>query len=958
MHFYRSIIALCAIGTGSIAGAQTVTVAKTGTPTYASVQAAIGHFATDPNPGQPNVIQITDNALYDEVVTVDVPVTIVGTAEGAPTIALQANVAGRAASSGMVVKLPSSMTTGTVSLQNLVLIPSKTSLPQSAAVHVANNNVFLHLNRVVISGNNGLDQPISTDGLTNVANDVDNHKHFGDDGIVAGGTADGEFEGDGVEILLQRSVITHLRGEVSGAGTSDGILIPNTDSTGVRRLRIEDDCVLSAMNGKGASVEGDIEIAGGTEGVHIVMNTSFGIWFNGESPNVRSIKNAIISGNQVGIYESTNSGQRVDIEDSIIATQSRQNFRMSGAATDLASFKRTTIANASGSNYETIRTDGAGPQPLYFEDCVVAGNGRNQSPNAINNITSGSITFVNTALVMAGPLSLNRPYGNYKEIVGKPVTMADPQFADITDFTSPNFYDVASVHYAKGASGNTPLSGGADYVGPAAPAAPTEQIITVSKAGGASFNTIQGALDSLVLDATKKYVIQITDSSVYDEMITMDVPATIIGTGASRPILAVQPNPAGFENDGALAGHVTVWSGDAGLLIDIPVESVTTCSIGLKNLIVIPSMTGTSAAAGIVNKDNNFYLEMENVLVSGNNGSNAPVATDPFTLVPEDGAHKHFKVSGGHIGSITNDRQEGDGVEVLMRNCVFTHIRGFEGDSWRSGFYMYRTYYDSPVVPETGTRTMAFRHLTIDDACSFTFNNGSGLRCASGLEWVTSEDRSYILNNQFTGLWLDMVKGASYVNGVIIAGNNWIGVNEGVGNSGPRAYVMNAIVANNGSYGSYNRLGSSTQTPVYYEKTTFANNAALNNHPQLQTSTNASTIHIKMVDSIFTGNGTGNSLNLLQLTSIGTFNMDHTAIVTEGPQSLNNPAFDLGTVPAVLVGEPASSADPMFVNTTDATSPDFYRVGNPAYATLNSTGGPLVGGGGALTSSVGNWTIY
>src|SRR5690606_4001302 len=150
-------------------------------------------------------------------------------------------------------------------------------------------------------------------------------------------------------------------------------------------------------------------------------------------------------------------------------------------------------------------------------------------------------------------------------------------------------------------------AGGSIYIGPAAPAPATDVIVTVAKTGTPDFTTIQSALDSLVLDETKRYIIQFLDDGVYDEMITMSVPATIVGTGPSRPVIAVQENPAGFESDGALATpHATNWEGNAGLLIHIP-SSISTCTVGLKNLIIIPSKIGTPAVAGIVNKANNFY---------------------------------------------------------------------------------------------------------------------------------------------------------------------------------------------------------------------------------------------------------------------------------------------------------------------------------------------------------------
>lgn len=960
-HFCNSIFSVVAAGAAllSLASvqAQTVTVAKTGSPNYSSIQSAIDNFNPDPNPSLPNIIQITDSALYDEVVTINTPLTLEGTGANSPILAVQANAVGRAGSAGLTVKLPSSLSTGTVTLRNLTIIPSRTVTPASCAISAVNNNLCLNLDKVIVSGNDGTDLPISSTGLSSVVG-APAHVPFGDDGLVAGETANGEFEGDGVEVNLKDTVITHLRG-----GTSDGILIADGPN---RSLHLADGNVISVCTGKGMDVSGDFDSLAPTKRNLVVLNSSFGIWFH-VSHNYRNIRNTVFAGNQIGIYESTPEGLNATIEDCVVANNQRQGMRVSNSPTATLTMRRTTFVNPTSSSYEVLRIDG-GSADLVLENCIMAGNGTAGNINCVNNLGTGQLISNHTAFVNAGPRSLDIPVSNQQNLSGSIATLADPLFQNMTDFTLPTFYDVASPAYANAATGNTPLAGGANYTGPSAPAPPADQVITVSKSGPAAFTTLQAALSSLTPDSTKNYIIQILDGSVYDEMLTMNVPATIIGTGPNRPILAVQANAAGFDNDGTGTTAENAWSGDAGLLIDIPLATATTCTIGLKNLIIIPSRTGGPVAAGIVNKANNFFLQLENLLVTDNNGSDGPLSTNGMFAVTPGPSAVSFKVSGGHIGSITNGRPEGDGVEVLMRNCTFTNIHAYEGGSWRSGFYMYRTYYATANAPGSGEalRPNAFRHLVIDGTSKFTFNNGSGLRTAASLYARATAEPIYVVGNLYTGLWLDMQRGFDYVNGAHIASNgafslSFPGLNEGVGSSGPRACLMNTVIANNYAYGSYDRLGGSTQYPTTFRKTTFANNGWFYDSNTIQVSnTSTNVINTNTLDTIIAGNGmTTSTANVINLASVGTFSLGNTAVVTNGAFALSSPPVTFTNASAVLNGTAATDQDPNFANTTDPFLPNFYAVQNPAYASLASDGGPLSGGSQfAPLAAVHDWAIY
>lgn len=497
------------------------------------------------------------------------------------------------------------------------------------------------------------------------------------------------------------------------------------------------------------------------------------------------------------------------------------------------------------------------------------------------------------------------------------------------------------------------------------------QTITVAKTGSPTYNTLQAALDHFETDPDPNTpnVVQITDSAVYDEVLTVKSPLTLEGTGSARPVLTVRENATGFDNDGTTVTHVTEWAGGSGLLIDIPI-TMTTASVALKNLVIIPSKTGTPPINGLSSKANNFFLHMENLLVTGNDGNDAPISTDGLTAVPPDGNHVHFLVSGGHIGSITNNRPEADGAEVLMRNCIFTHNKGTLGGSWRSGFFMCRIYYVTGIPPGAGTptRPTAYRRLVIDDGCKFTFNNGSGLRTAASTTIETPDNRTFFAHNSEGGLWLDTQRGVNEINGIISANNGTTGVNEGLGNilGGvvTRMNLRNAIIANNGWYGSYNRQGVAAMGITIMENVTIANNDLIHGstNPILSSPAN-NTVSFNVKNCIIAGNGqTTKQTNSIRLQcNVGTFTHDYTALVTNGPHAMYQPPIWLEGTSAAAVGTPVSDADPEFLNTApeDFASPQFYAVNASAYASL-AEGGLALSGGGVYVpaASVSDWSVY
>src|SRR5690606_25651623 len=113
---------------------------------------------------------------------------------------------------------------------------------------------------------------------------------------------------------------------------------------------------------------------------------------------------------------------------------------------------------------------------------------------------------------------------------------------------------------------------------------------------------------------------------------------------AQRPVIAVQGNPAGYDRFGSAA--VNELQGNGGVTVNLP-ASLTTGTVELKNLVIIPSMTGDAPLAGLSSVANNFYLNVGNVLVAGNNGTNAPISPDGLSQVADDPAFRYFAGFGG-----------------------------------------------------------------------------------------------------------------------------------------------------------------------------------------------------------------------------------------------------------------------------------------------------------------------
>lgn len=438
--------------------AQTVTVAKTG-GTFSTVQAALDSFVGDSNPA-PNVVQITDNGVYEEMVTVKSPVSLVGTGSSRPTLALIGNPVGTGTDSalqnhGLVVNVPT-LTTSTVELKNLILIPSKTTPPTFQAVRTVGVNLFFHVDNVLITANNGSDAPVTVDGLTAV--DLSAATQFGDDGMFLGSAAGGGVTGDGFEALITNTVITHNRTGVA----AEGIVVSNT-AVPPRKLKLGDGCVISFNGRHGIQASQDIIIDAPTKPVLLLGNVR-GIWMPGDSPNTRYINGLrSINNTSYGILMDNAGGvtAKCTLKNSIIAGNGENGVHIATSIAGGADILACTLQGKSTKAPLSITAAATGP--VLVRNTILAGDA---GQNSFNYSGTGGLTLDSAATITNGSFALSQATSSGNgTVTGTAVTNSDPEFVETVDFNNPSYFNVASSAYGNISTTGGGLGGGAKYVG-------------------------------------------------------------------------------------------------------------------------------------------------------------------------------------------------------------------------------------------------------------------------------------------------------------------------------------------------------------------------------------------------------------------------------------------------------------------------------------------------------------
>jgi hypothetical protein len=439
--------------------AQTVTVAKTGTPDFATVQAAIDNFDPDPDGGTPNVIQITDGAVYDEIITIDVPVTIEGTGVDRPILAVQLNTG----SDGIVISVPTG-TDNEVTLRNLIVVPSLTAPPNvldaSDGIISIGQNLSITIDNCVVTANDGTDNPVTVDGITPAVAPVGS-VYFGDDGMFLGGTA--APAGVGTSYTLVNTVVSHIGDpSIDSAGgtvnNSDGIVASGT--TGGTIL-ISDGCVFSYCKRLGIQMNGNFTLDAPNDNVLVLNNGGFaGIWFAGTGAATARVINGVDvigttgvhnTGIAFGIEHQNAGGIPFTLTDAVIAGNSGAGLAIQEVGTTgPITISDVTIAGNGGNS---IQSNAAATSTIDIQDAIVSGGA------GIVHDGTGTFDIAFSALVsqtIGGATAVTQ-----SNVINDPIT-----FADTNNPASADFYDIILITgdpspYLTAASDGGILTGGA-----------------------------------------------------------------------------------------------------------------------------------------------------------------------------------------------------------------------------------------------------------------------------------------------------------------------------------------------------------------------------------------------------------------------------------------------------------------------------------------------------------------
>jgi len=444
---------LLAVGMTAPLAAQTVTVAKTGSPDFNTVQAAIDSFDPDPDATTANVVQITDDSVYSEIITIDVPLTLEGTGSNPPVLAVVENPDSPGANDGLLIEIPDSIGSFVdVTLRNLYVIPDQTTPPTDDGIRSAGQNLNLLVEDVVVTANDGSDAPVTTDGLTSV--DVSGATLLGDDGIFVGGGD--PPAGDGTQVVLRNFVTTHNQ-------NGDGLVC----STGGSSYTVEQGSVFSFNGRLGIQGALDFSIDSPNDPVKVIGNLGFaGIWFNSAATTARVLDGVYIANNGSagsgwGVEFQNNGTVGSTLRNAIVSGNEEQGIVV-GSVGDGPTVIEDTTVSSNGSEAVSIATDAE--SNISVTNSIIAGNGSSDPLNIIDHSGNGTFSLTNSAVVTAGPQSLLSGAPINGTVSQSNVINDDPEFIETLDPNSASFFDVTGSAYETAATGGDPLDGGADFV--------------------------------------------------------------------------------------------------------------------------------------------------------------------------------------------------------------------------------------------------------------------------------------------------------------------------------------------------------------------------------------------------------------------------------------------------------------------------------------------------------------
>lgn len=506
---------------------QVKVVNASGTGDFTTINDALAFFDTDTDPAE-NVIQISDDAAYNEIISISEPVTIEGTGAERARLILKNNPDGISAKGGIVINLPSTLSTGTVTLKNIVILPEVVHIPKvsttpaqrvTAAIENVNNNLCLILDNVLISANDGTDQPLMDNGYdndilklvpSNAAYDPD-ATSFALHGLVLGRSGSAHTELDGVELILKDSIITHIRGDYQPAAVQPDRTFPrgiwmynpygtnpanyeNPAINSIRRItRVLGDSAVSFTRFS-MSIAGDLEMSNPGGRIHMRGAGNVAIDLDGPAMNFRNIEDVYFTGNSaVGVTDHGWGSVRWNMKNcvsfetlnNVISVNNQTNQHASGLIniedSTLVGGRWVSNSNTTGQGptHHTFRLSPGTETDVNISNTILGGK-RNHTTATVNVIYLGGtndVTISDSAIITDGPFSFYENGATLVEgssvLTTTNIINADPGLLgwDMPvgipfDPSVEDFMDVTNPLYATAGANGEPLKGGARYAGP------------------------------------------------------------------------------------------------------------------------------------------------------------------------------------------------------------------------------------------------------------------------------------------------------------------------------------------------------------------------------------------------------------------------------------------------------------------------------------------------------------
>ncbi len=493
------------------------------------------------------------------------------------------------------------------------------------------------------------------------------------------------------------------------------------------------------------------------------------------------------------------------------------------------------------------------------------------------------------------------------------------------------------------------------------------QTVTVNSAGGADHTTINAALAAVVANPATPDVINIVGGGPYIENLVISTSVTIQGS-SYRPVIVTTPT----------SGTASTTLDNRGIAITTLPSNPVDITVHLENMVLIPSTTTAPARAIYSNNNatglsaNIMTIELVDLLVTGNNGSNVPVTTTGLSL-----------------GTVAGSTFYGDDLvmfqgiaNVTMDGCIVSHALGAAASPDGVIFF-----------PDQDGNT-----ITISDTI-ISYTGRVGLQIAGDGSRVringTASNPVILKSNNVGGAGgsvptaggnqlngaLAMFQDTSVSGGAPIAANDYVvsylviadseaaGIATGFADDTDGLAQLTADhIAIVGSQGTGINIADTMLLPWVITDSTVVNNGLRSpGAPAISISTGTAlniNAAITLTDCVIAGNGGADSTNGVNTIYINdeptaTVTLNQVATVTSGPYAMSANYLLAGASVAPTVNG-GTTADPLFWAISPVTDPKFLDVGAAAYAGIGSASSDLSGYGlyDPFLGANDSWKLY